>query len=260
MQAGAYEFITVTREDRVTVLTINRPTAYNALNAAAHEEMAAAFDAFAADDDQWVAILTGAGRAFCAGHDLKQQAAGGGLVTPTSGFGGLTGRFDLTKPVIAAVNGAAMGGGFELALACDIVVASAAALFALPEPKVGLAALAGGMQRLPRAVGLKRAMALMLTGRRVSAREGLDLGFVTEVVDGDPLPAARAVAAEILACSPLSVRATKEAVLRGLTVPLEQALAEQWDYPAMRRMLASDDAAEGPAAFAAKRAPVWTGR
>ncbi|UHC19584.1 enoyl-CoA hydratase-related protein [Methylobacterium currus] len=260
MQAGPYEFITVTPEDRVTVLTINRPTAYNALNAAAHEEMAAAFDAFAADDDQWVAILTGAGRAFCAGHDLKQQAAGGGLVTPTSGFGGLTGRFDLTKPVIAAVNGAAMGGGFELALACDIVVASAAAVFALPEPKVGLAALAGGMQRLPRAVGLKRAMALMLTGRRVSAREGLDLGFVTEVVDGDPLPAARAVAAEILACSPLSVRATKEAVLRGLTVPLEQALAEQWDYPAMRRMLASDDAAEGPAAFAAKRAPVWTGR
>lgn len=260
MRAGPYEFITVGREERLTIVTIDRPAAYNALNAAAHAEMAAAFDAFAADDDQWVAIVTGAGKAFCAGHDLKQQAAGGGLVTPPSGFGGLTGRFDLTKPVIAAVNGVAMGGGFELALACDIVVASSAASFALPEPKVGLAALAGGMQRLPRAIGLTRAMALMLTGRRVSAQAGFDLGFVSEVVDGDPLPAARAWAAEILACSPLSVRATKEAVLRGLEVPLEQALAEQWRSPAMRRMLDSDDAVEGPAAFAAKRAPVWTGR
>ncbi|MFH6787024.1 MULTISPECIES: enoyl-CoA hydratase-related protein [Methylobacterium] len=260
MPAGSYEFVTVTREDRVTVLTINRPAAYNALNAAAHEEMAAAFDAFAADDEQWVAIVTGAGKAFCAGQDLKQQAAGGGLVTPRSGFGGLTGRLDLTKPVIAAVNGVAMGGGFELALACDIIVASSAASFALPEPKVGLAALAGGMQRLPRAIGLKRAMGLMLTGRRVSAQAGFDLGFVNEVVEGDPLPAARAWAAEILACSPMSVRATKEAVLRGLEGSLEQALAEQWHYPAMREMLESEDAVEGPAAFAAKRPPVWAGR
>ncbi|GJD64450.1 enoyl-CoA hydratase-related protein [Methylobacterium frigidaeris] len=260
MRARPYEFITVAHEGRLTLLTIDRPAAFNALNAAAHEEMAAAFDAFAADDDQWVAIVTGAGKAFCAGHDLKQQAAGGGLVTPSTGFGGLTARFDLTKPVIAAVNGVAMGGGFELALACDVVVASSTAVFALPEPKVGLAALAGGMQRLPRAIGTKRAMALMLTGRQVPAREGLDLGFVTEVVEGDPLPAARAFAAEILACSPMSVRATKEAVLRGLDVPLEQALGEQWDYPAMRRMLASEDAVEGPAAFAAKRPPVWAGR
>jgi crotonobetainyl-CoA hydratase len=255
-----YEFIKVAREDRLTIVTIDRASAHNALNAAAHDEMQHAFDAFAADDGQWVAIVTGAGeKAFCAGHDLKQQASGGGLVTPRTGFGGLTARFDLAKPVIAAVNGVAMGGGFELALACDIVVASAHAVFALPEPRVGLAALAGGMQRLPRAIGLKRAMGLMLTGRRVSAAEGQTLGFINEVVETDALSAARRWADDILACSPLSVRATKEAVLRGLDTPVEKALKEEWDYPQMVAMLNSNDAVEGPRAFAEKRSPRWTG-
>lgn len=256
-----FQFITVAREGALTLVTINRPQAYNALNAQAHEELAEAFDAFAADDSQWVAILTGAGgKAFCAGHDLKQQASGGGLVTPPSGFGGLTARFDLNKPLIAAVDGVAMGGGFELALACDILLATPRSVFALPEPKVGLAALAGGIQRLPREIGLKRAMGMMLTGRRVEAREGYELGFVTQVVEGDILEAARRWAAEILAASPMSVRATKEAALRGLDTPLAQALTEEWDYPAMKAMLASQDAVEGPAAFAEKRAPAWKGR
>ncbi|MDE1570188.1 enoyl-CoA hydratase-related protein [Aquabacter sp. P-9] len=256
-----YQYITVAREGALTLVTINRPQAHNALNAQAHEELAEAFDAFAADDSQWVAILTGAGgKAFCAGHDLKQQASGGGLVTPPSGFGGLTARFDLNKPLIAAVDGVAMGGGFELALACDILIATPRSVFALPEPKVGLAALAGGIQRLPREIGLKRAMGMMLTGRRVAAQEGYDLGFVTEVVEGDILEAARRWAAEILSASPMSVRATKEAALRGLDTPLAQALTEEWDYPAMKAMLASEDAVEGPAAFAEKRAPVWKGR
>lgn len=256
-----YQYISVAREGALTLVTINRPQAYNALNAQAHEELAEAFDAFGADDSQWVAILTGAGgKAFCAGHDLKQQAAGGGLVTPPSGFGGLTARFDLNKPLIAAVDGVAMGGGFELALACDILLATPASVFALPEPKVGLAALAGGIQRLPREIGLKRAMGMMLTGRRVAAQEGYELGFVTQVVEGDILDAARRWAAEILAASPMSVRATKEAALRGLDTPLAQALTEEWDYPAMKAMLASQDAVEGPAAFAEKRVPVWKGR
>lgn len=256
-----FQYISVAREGALTLVTINRPEAYNALNAQAHEELAAAFDAFAADDSQWVAILTGAGgKAFCAGHDLKQQAAGGGLVTPPSGFGGLTARFDLNKPLIAAVDGVAMGGGFELALACDILLATPKSVFALPEPKVGLAALAGGIQRLPREIGLKRAMGMMLTGRRVAAQEGYELGFVTEVVEGDILDAARRWAADILSASPMSVRATKEAALRGLDTPLAQALTEEWDYPAMKAMLASEDAVEGPAAFAQKRAPVWKGR
>ncbi|KTT70292.1 enoyl-CoA hydratase-related protein [Sphingomonas endophytica] len=256
-----YRYIKVTREGRLTIVTIDRPEAHNALNAAAHDELAAAFDAFAADPEQWVAIITGAGeKAFCAGHDLKQQASGGGMSTPATGFAGLTARFDMAKPVIAAVNGVAMGGGFEIALACDLIVAARSASFALPEPRVGLAALAGGLQRLPRVVGLKNAMGMMLTGRRVGAEEGQRLGFVNEVVDGDMLAAARRWATEILACSPMAVRATKEAVLRGLDTPAERFLREQWEYPATAAMMTSQDAVEGPAAFAEKRTPAWTGR
>ncbi len=256
-----YELINVERNDRVTIVTINRASSYNALNARAHDELQHAFDAFANDDEQWVAIITGAGsKAFCAGHDLKMQASGGGLYMPKSGFAGLTGRHELTKPVIAAVNGVAMGGGFELALACDLIVSSSTAVFALPEPKVGLAALAGGLQRLPQAIGLKRAMGMMLTGRSVSAVEGKELGFVNEVADGDVIAAAMRWADAILACSPMSIRATKEAVLRGLETPIDAALIEEWEYQAVKAMLASDDGVEGPKAFAEKRKPVWHGR
>ncbi len=256
----SYAHILVEREERLTIVTINRPEAYNALNPAAQLELQDAFDRFAEDDDQWVAILTGAGpKAFCGGMDLKAQADNPDLFTAEKGFGGFTARFDLIKPVIGAVNGAALGGGFELALACDILLASENATFALPEPRVGLAALAGGIQRLPREIGLKRAMGMMLTGRRVTAREAEALGFVNEVVAGDLLDAARRWAGEILACSPMAVRATKEAVLRGLSVPVAEGLAEEWEYPAMKRMLASADAVEGPSAFAEKRGPVWRG-
>lgn len=255
-----YDFVEVAREGALTIITINRPEARNAVNVQGHRELADAFDVFTAAEDQWVAIITGAGdKAFCAGHDLKQQSSGGGWETPASGFAGLTARFDLTKPVIAAVNGVAMGGGFEIALASDIVVASEHAIFALPEPRVGMAALAGGIQRLPREIGLKRAMGLLLTGRGVSAREGLSLGFVNEVVAGDVVDAARAWAADILSCSPMSVRATKEAVLKGLSEPIEAALVDEWSYPAMKAMLASRDCIEGPAAFAERRPPRWTG-
>lgn len=253
-------YINVIREGQLTVVTINRPEVRNALNADAHRELASAFDAFAADNDQWIAIVTGAGeRAFCAGHDLKQHASGGGMGTPSTGFAGLTARFDMTKPVIAAVNGAAMGGGFELALACDIVIASETAIFALPEPRVGLAALAGGIQRLPREIGLKRAMGMMLTGRHIGAREAFDLGFVNEVVAGDVLAAAKRWAAEILACSPMSIRSTKEAALKSLAMSAEEAMTAQWSYPAMQAMFASHDAKEGPAAFAEKRVARWQG-
>jgi crotonobetainyl-CoA hydratase len=257
----SYQYITVAREGALTLVAINRPEVHNALNTAAHRELDDAFNRFAADDDQWVAILTGAGeKAFCAGHDLKQQAAGGGMETPATGFAGLTSRFDLAKPVIAAVNGVAMGGGFEAALACDLIIAAPRAVFALPEPRVGLAALAGGLHRLPRQIGLKHAMGMMLTGRRVTAAEGLRLGFVNEVAEDDVLAAARRWAMEILACGPLSVRATKDAVLRGLAEPVETALREQWSYPALDTLLKSEDAVEGPAAFAEKRAPRWQGR
>lgn len=256
-----YHFIQVEKQQHLTIITLNRPASFNALNASAHEELAQAFDQFQNDDEQWVAIVTGVGeKAFCAGHDLKQQAAGGGLVTPQSGFAGLTARFDLTKPVIAAVNGVAMGGGFELALACDLIIASENAVFALPEPRVGLAALAGGMQRLPQVIGLKRSMGMLFTGRRVSAKEGFELGFVNEVTSGSVLEAAKRWANEILACSPLAIRATKQAVLRGLESSVEQAMQEQWQYDAIQLMLNSEDAIEGPRAFAQKRVPEWKGR
>ena len=138
-----YEFVKVDREGPVTIVTLNRPEVMNALHRPAHFELGQVFDEFAADPSLWVAIVTGAGnKAFSAGNDLKHQAAGGELGTPPSGFAGLTSRFDLTKPVIAAVNGVAMGGGFEIALACDLIIAAETAVFALPEPKVVLAALA----------------------------------------------------------------------------------------------------------------------
>jgi crotonobetainyl-CoA hydratase len=259
----AYEFITVAREGAITILTLNRPEVMNALHSPMHFEMAQALDDFAADPDQWVAIITGAGeRAFSAGNDLKWQAGGGELRTPPSGFAGLTSRFDLAKPLIAAVNGVAMGGGFEIALACDLIIAAEGAVFALPEPKVGLAALAGGLHRLPRAIGLKRAMGMILTARRVSAREGLELGFVNEVVPAaDLMTAARRWAGLITDCSPMSIRASKAAVLRGLDEPsLQNAILGQGKYPEVAALFRSADLVEGPRAFAEKRAPKWTGR
>ena len=177
------KFSKVTRKGPVTIVTLSRPEVYNALHIDAHFELNKVFDDFAADPEQWVAIVTGAGdKAFCAGNDLKWQAAGGKRGWDKGGFAGLTARFDCDKPIIAAVNGVAMGGGFEVALACDLIIASDNATFALPEPRVGLAALAGGLQRLPRQIGLKRAMGMILTARHVSAKEGLELGFVNEVV------------------------------------------------------------------------------
>src|SRR5476651_1793582 len=213
-----HQFCKVERAGRLTIVTLNRPEVMNALHGPAHFELAEVFDAFAADPEQWVGIVTGAGdRAFSAGNDLKHQAGGGKMGSPPSGFAGVTSRFDLTKPLIAAVNGVAMGGGFEIALACDLIIASESAVFALPEPRVGLAALAGGLHRLPRAIGLKRAMGMILTGRRVGAREGLELGFVNEVTTKeDLLPAARRWAGLIGECSPMSIRASKAAVMRGL--------------------------------------------
>ena len=227
------KFSKVTRKGPITIVTLSRPEVYNALHIDAHFELNKVFDDFSADPEQWVAIVTGAGdKAFCAGNDLKWQAAGGKRGWDKGGFAGLTSRFDCDKPIIAAVNGVAMGGGFEIALACDLIIASENATFALPEPRVGLAALAGGVHRLPRQIGLKRAMGMILTARHVSAKEGLELGFVNEVVPaGEALAAAERWAETIAKNSPMSIRASKQAIQRGLEVSLEQAMAEQREYP-----------------------------
>ncbi|MBU4317068.1 MAG: enoyl-CoA hydratase/isomerase family protein [Proteobacteria bacterium] len=255
------EFSKVEKEGHLTVITINRPENMNALHPPASMELETIFNDFESDPEQWVAIITGTGdRAFSAGNDLKYQASGGDMSMPASGFAGLTSRYNMVKPVIAAVNGMAMGGGFEIALACDIIIASDKAIFALPEPKVGLAALAGGMHRLPRQIGLKRAMGMMLTARRVAAPEALQLGFVNEVVPhGELMAKAKQWANEILECAPLSIRTTKQVAVQGLKYAnIEDAMNANYDQ--MTLMFQSEDVFEGPMAFAQKRKPNWKGK
>lgn len=255
------QFCKVEREGHVLVVTMNRPERMNALHPPANFELEQVFDDFAADDDLWIAIITGAGdRAFSAGNDLRYQAEGNKIEVPKTGFAGLTARFNCNKPLIAAVNGMAMGGGFEIALACDIIIAADSAIFALPEPRVGLAALAGGLHRLTREIPLKQAMGMILTGRRVSAAEGAELGFVNEVVpQSELMAAARRWADLMLECSPMSLRASKEAVREGMD---KATFAEAYStpYEAVKALFRSQDLIEGPMAFAQKRKPNWTGK
>lgn len=254
------EFVNTRRDGHVFIVEMNRPEKMNALHPPANKELSEAFDEFAADKDLWVAIITGAGeRAFSAGNDLRYQAEGGEMFPVPMGFGGLTNRYDLYKPVIAAVNGVAMGGGFEIALACDLIIASDNARFALPEPKVGLAALAGGLHRLPRQIGLKQAMGMILTGRHVFAEEGKELGFVNEVVSqGELMETAMKWAGMIAECSPASIRCSKEVVMRGLdTANFEEAFKTR--YQGISDMLKGPDFIEGPLAFSQKRKPNWKG-
>jgi enoyl-CoA hydratase/carnithine racemase len=259
----AYQFVQLEREGPLTLITMDRADILNALHPPAHYELAEVFDTFASDPQQWVAILTGSGqRAFCVGNDLKFRAAHGRQNMPESGFAGLTSRFDLDKPVIAAVNGLALGGGFEVALACDLVVADEHAQFGLPEVTVGAAAMAGGLHRLPRQIGLQAAMGLALTGRRIGAREAFALGCVNEVSPvGAAVDVARRWAQQILQAAPLAVRAAKQVMLRGLCeTSLRAAMANQDEYPAVSTMRGSKDYVEGPRAFADGRVPEWRAR
>ena len=257
-----YQFIQVQQDDHRTTITLNRPESLNAINPPMHAELEDAFNTFAADDNAFLAVIRGAGRAFCAGSDLKAIATTGRVPYPKHGYAGLIERFDLAKPVIAAVDGYALGGGFEIALACDLIIATERSAFGLPEPLVGSVALGGGLHRLARQVGQKQAMGLILTAERIPATEGFRLGFVNEVVAPEALDGAVDTwCTRILRCAPLAIAASKEAVMRGLDEPsLAAAMINQSDYPAFSRHQASNDATEGPRAFAEKRDPHWQGR
>lgn len=256
------KYSTVTRKGRISIITLDRPDSHNALHPPAHLELAQVFDEFAHDPEQWVGIVTGSGmKAFSAGKDLKWEVAPGQEGEIPESFGDVSDRFDCPKPIIAAVNGFAMGAGFEMALACDLIVAAENAIFALSEPRFGTAALPRGVLLLTQQIGLKRAMGMILTGRRVSAHEGYELGFVNEVVpQGEALAAAERWAETICENSPMSIRASKQAIQRGLGRPIEEAISEQSNYPAVKAMFASTDFIEGPRAFAEKRKPNWSGK
>lgn len=255
-----YEHVLVRRDGHLLEVTINRPDARNALNPDANAELDSIFDAYFADPDLWVAILTGAGdKSFSAGNDLAQTAGPSGLDVPQNGFAGLTSRPHLPKPVIAAVNGFALGGGCEIAMSCHLIVADENAVFGLPEVKVGLIAAAGGLVRLPAAVPGALARDMILTGRRLSAAEALDAGLVSRVAPaGGSLELARTVAAEILAASPTSVRASLEAMETASTItdPIEAIDATG---SALDSLLVSADTLEGIMAFVTKREPQWKG-
>ncbi|MFC9328850.1 enoyl-CoA-hydratase DpgD [Kitasatospora sp. NPDC057015] len=257
------------KRGHVAYVTLDRPRVLNAMDLRMHEELALIWDDFEADPDLWVAVLTGAGeRAFSVGQDLgelvaRSRAGSAGTSTFGSrdkpGWPRLTERFDLTKPVVAKVRGHALGGGFELALACDLIIAAEDASFALPEVRLGLIAGAGGVFRLSRQLPYRTAMGHLMTGRPLTAARAYELGLVNEVVPVEELDACvDAWVADLLRCAPLSVRAVKEAAARSATLSLEQAFATR--YPQEEARMFSRDASEGPAAFVEKRPPNWQGR
>ncbi|MFJ1754890.1 enoyl-CoA-hydratase DpgD [Kitasatospora sp. NPDC088134] len=257
------------KHGRVARVTLDRPECRNAMDLRTHEELALVWDDFEADDDLWLAVLTGAGdRAFSAGQDLKELAArnAAGTAEPSTfgsrgkpGWPRLTERFDLAKPVIARVNGHAHGGGFELALACDVIVAADTAVFALPEARLGLIAGAGGVFRLTRQAPYRIALGHLISGRPMTAAEAHRLGLVNDVVPAAELDACvDAWVADILRCAPLAVRAVKQAAADAAALPLPQAFRTR--YPWEERRMHSADAQEGPRAFAEKREPRWQAR
>jgi crotonobetainyl-CoA hydratase len=256
--------VMTTVDDGVLTITLDRPKA-NAIDVTTSKALYAAFSQLQNDPALRVAIITGTGRFFCAGWDLN-AATGGEAIDADhgpGGFAGLTEFFSLDKPVIAAVNGLAMGGGFELALAADLIVASEAAEFALPEVRLGMIADSGGVLRLPRRVPRAIAAEMLMTGRRMDAAEAVRWGLVNQVVPaGQLLLVAHALARQMVQAAPLALAAVKQ-VLRateGQTVAQAYQTLRTGDLPAYRTMLVSEDAQEGPQAFAQKRAPVWRGR
>lgn len=250
------EFIRTERHGHVLTIILDRPEVLNALHAPACRELSGILDDFNGDDDLWIAIITGSGRAFCAGHDIKN---GFHDAMPETGWAGLARRYDLFKPMIAAVNGLAIGGGWEIALACDVVIADEKAVFSLPEARVGAAATGGGARRLPQRMPFHVAMGLLLTGNSIDAATAARHGVVTEVAPhGTALDVARRYAEDMLTCAPISLRATKQLALA--SVEAEASRVQELARSLADRIKQTEDNREGVAAFVDKRKPVWKGR
>ncbi len=258
-----YEHIRYEKRGHIAYVTLNRPQVMNALHPPAHWELNEVWADYVKDDELWVAILTGAGeRAFSAGADLKYRVTEADereLREPSKRREHVLDR--CWKPIIAAVNGYAVGGGLELALRCDVIVAAEHARFGLPEARRGLLADAGGVCKLPRRIPYHLAMSLVLTGKFIDAQEAYRFGLVSEVVPMDKLmAAAERWAHEILECAPLSIQAAKQAILSTLDLPVVEAMGAIEDLDAVRRLRDSEDYVEGPRAFAEKRKPIWKGK
>ncbi|MBE7193281.1 MAG: crotonase/enoyl-CoA hydratase family protein [Gordonia polyisoprenivorans] len=247
-------------DNHCALIRLNRPDARNAVNPAVAEGVERALDAAENDDSVWAVIITGAGETFCAGADLKTIASGdfGGIETSRGGFAGIVKR-RRSKPVIAAVNGPALAGGCEIALACDLIVASNTASFGLPEVKRSLVAIAGGLIRLPQTLPRNLAMEIALTGEPISAARAAQFGLVNHLCERDEvLEVARRLAQAITANAPLAVQATRQVLLDSMTASPDEVWKIGWR--AVKPLFATDDFAEGPRAFVEKRAPRWTGR
>lgn len=255
--------VQVSREGRVAIVVMDRPAARNAMNLEMTDQLDATYDQLAADDETWAVVLTGAGdRAFCAGQDLNEvglafQRAQSGERRPSGGFGAITQR-EFSKPLIAAVNGFALGGGFEICLACDLVIAEEHATFGLPEVKRGIFAGAGGLVRLARRVPLAQALEVAMTGESLSAQRAYELGLVNRVVpSGQGVRAAVELAEVICQAAPLSVRLSKRVIRSSVALGEDELFALQARLGAELRD--TQDYREGPRAFLEKRAPRWQG-
>jgi len=247
------------RENGILTITLNRPASMNALLPEMHHHLHDLFNEYARDDDLHIAIITGAGdRAFCAGSDLVQKAPLTVQQMPDSGYGGLLQRFDLDKPLVAAINGHAIGGGMEILLACDLAIAVEDAKFGLPEPKVGLAA-SGGLHRLVRQLPLKQAMKIALCGNLFDAEQALQFGLINSVATRENFQnELDSLVSALQNCAPLALRATKQQMLQGIDAGgLKQA--HETPYPLYDSLKQSEDAIEGMNAFAEKRKPEWRG-
>ena len=253
-----HKFIKTKKIGKILIVTMNRPEVHNAMHPPMHAEMEKVWNDYSTNPDLWVAILTGAGsKAFSAGNDLKYAASNKNTSMCKTGFAGLSSRFDLQKPIIAAVNGFAMGGGLETALACDLIIASENASFALPEVKVGFLAAAGGIQRLTRQIGRSAALEMLLTGRHIDASEALSLGLAFKIVKQDQLiEAALEVANRITLVSPSAVKATKK-VLNSMDNDINLKSSLSYSRDVVDELRNTEDFKEGVNAFVEKRNPIW---